>query len=105
MALTLMLSFTVSANTLGEPHIVGVTVNDTEVGAVAAYREKGRFWLPLGEIVHALGFEHGTDSVTVVRSVTTEGECGDPQLLRPALVDILLAPEGGRQRQIEIEGC
>lgn len=47
----------------------------------------------------------GPDSVTVVRTVTTEGECGDPQLLRPALVDVLLAPEGDRQRQIEIQGC
>lgn len=47
----------------------------------------------------------GPDSTTTVRSVTTEGECGDPELLKPVLVDVLLSPEGGRQRQIEIEGC
>lgn len=81
LSLALVLSFAVHGNTLGEPHIVGVTVNDTEVGAVAAYREQGRFWLPLGEIVHALGFEHAADNDNAVVRTSLGAAVIEPKYL------------------------
>jgi hypothetical protein len=40
-----------------------------------------------------------------VRKVETEGSCGDPKLLRPALIDVLLSSPKGGAKQIELPGC
>jgi hypothetical protein len=41
----------------------------------------------------------------VVRRVSTEGECGDPQLLKPALTDVMLATEANGRHEIQLQGC
>lgn len=46
----------------------------------------------------------GAESRTV-RRVSTEGECGDPALLKPALIDVLLTPATPRSQEIELKGC
>lgn len=66
LALALALTFSASGSELGEPHIVGVTVNEAEVGALAVYRENSWFWLPLSEILHALGFEYAEENDSTV---------------------------------------
>lgn len=45
------------------------------------------------------------DSVEVVRKVQTEGECGNPEVLKPALIDALLTLDSTRVRKLELPGC
>lgn len=45
------------------------------------------------------------DESRVVRQVSTEGECGDRSVLKPALLNVLLSAEARRQQEIILEGC